>query len=111
MDLMTTASEEAIRNWANAKPFVRRVWIFGSRARGDHRPDSDLDVAVEIDPVGNDEDADISWTADSNDWRAELSGVPLQIHLHHYQEADVGSVVRNSVQREGKLIFERSSTK
>lgn len=24
--------------------------IFGSRARGDHRPDSDLDVLIEIDP-------------------------------------------------------------
>ncbi|HEX2256787.1 MAG TPA: nucleotidyltransferase domain-containing protein [Afifellaceae bacterium] len=26
------------------------LYIYGSRARGDHRPDSDLDVLVEYDP-------------------------------------------------------------
>ena len=25
---------------------VRRVWLFGSRARGEHRPKSDIDLAV-----------------------------------------------------------------
>jgi uncharacterized protein len=26
------------------------LWLFGSRARGDHEPDSDVDVAVILDP-------------------------------------------------------------
>jgi predicted nucleotidyltransferase len=29
---------------------VTKLAIFGSRARGDERPDSDLDVLVEVDP-------------------------------------------------------------
>jgi predicted nucleotidyltransferase len=29
---------------------VTRLAIFGSRARGDHRPDSDLDVLVDVAP-------------------------------------------------------------
>lgn len=29
---------------------VTALWIYGSRARGDHRPDSDLDVMVDYDP-------------------------------------------------------------
>ena len=28
---------------------IRQAWLFGSRARGDYRPDSDLDIAVLLD--------------------------------------------------------------
>jgi predicted nucleotidyltransferase len=30
---------------------VSRLWLFGSRARGDARPDSDLDILIEVDPA------------------------------------------------------------
>lgn len=30
---------------------VSRLWLFGSRARGDARPDSDLDLLIEVDPA------------------------------------------------------------
>lgn len=33
---------------AGRQPLVGRMWLFGSRGRGDHRPDSDLDVAIEL---------------------------------------------------------------
>ena len=34
-------------------PRVTRVVLFGSRARGDARPDSDYDVAVFLQPLGD----------------------------------------------------------
>jgi uncharacterized protein len=30
-----------------ALPFVDAIWLYGSRARGDHRPRADIDLAVE----------------------------------------------------------------
>ena len=32
---------------------VKRVVLFGSRARGDNRPDSDIDIMVEFDPAAH----------------------------------------------------------
>lgn len=38
----------ALRHWANSDSdaeWITEIWLFGSRARGDHRPDSDVDLA------------------------------------------------------------------
>lgn len=35
----------AISEWAARHP-ITEVWLYGSRARGTHRPDSDVDLAV-----------------------------------------------------------------
>jgi uncharacterized protein len=42
----------AVSSWAIGEPLVRRVYLFGSRAKGTARPDSDIDLAIlhEIDP-------------------------------------------------------------
>lgn len=39
-------SEHALRERG-----VRHAALFGSVARGDHRPDSDIDIMIEIDPA------------------------------------------------------------
>jgi predicted nucleotidyltransferase len=32
------------------KEGVTQMWLIGSRARGDNRPDSDIDLMIEVDP-------------------------------------------------------------
>ena len=39
--------EAAVARWASTQPLIRKAYLFGSRVRGTHRSDSDLDVAVE----------------------------------------------------------------
>ncbi|MDN5870928.1 MAG: nucleotidyltransferase domain-containing protein [Nitrococcus sp.] len=47
----TMAALSTFRKRLNRRygPRLRALYLFGSRARGDHRPDSDLDVAVVLD--------------------------------------------------------------
>ena len=42
----------------------RAIWLFGSRARGDHRPDSDWDLIVALPDDASDDDLDpiVGWT-------------------------------------------------
>ncbi len=64
---------------------VKSLWIFGSRARGDHRPDSDLDILVEFDqPIG-------------------LEFVSLHDLLEEWLEVKVDLVSKNAVIRKPKL--------
>jgi predicted nucleotidyltransferase len=37
-----------LRSWAAANESVRELWLFGSRARGDAREDSNVDLALAL---------------------------------------------------------------
>jgi predicted nucleotidyltransferase len=75
----------AIRAWAAAHPVVRRVWVFGRRARGTERPDSDIDVAVEHDAMPGDSDAFTTAICEAEAWRRELAphlSAPLDLESY-----------------------------
>jgi predicted nucleotidyltransferase len=66
------ASREIIAAWAAANDCVREIWLFGSRARGDSSPGSDVDIAIILMPT--------SWAlgayfAKGDDWQRELGGL------------------------------------
>ena len=78
--------QQALEEWAASKPFVQRMWVIGSRARGDHRPDSDLDVAIEIEPIRpGDATALASFAYRHQEWMQEIQPHLLhRLHLCHY---------------------------
>jgi HEPN domain-containing protein/predicted nucleotidyltransferase len=83
----------------------RRVYLFGSRARGDARPDSDYDVMVELDKPTTSRRRDGRRMADLFD----VAGVEVQLHLRNpgeleHRKDDPGTVDWDVV-REGKLLF------
>ena len=49
-------------------PKIKKIWIFGSRARGDFKRSSDIDLAYEADDFSLDEELGL---------RAALSALPL----------------------------------
>ena len=76
----------------SAAPGVRRVVLFGSRARGDHRPRSDVDLALDAPGL-----ADADWLrlhADADDART----------LYHVDLVRLDRVpdrLRQRIEREG----------
>lgn len=53
-DVQTTVLRRCAE-WGDAHPCLKQLYIFGSTGRGDHNPDSDVDIAVEFHPLNGDE--------------------------------------------------------
>jgi uncharacterized protein len=85
-----------------------RIIVFGSRARGDHRPDSDLDILV------------IKESAEPRYKRARglygaLASLPLEVDILVYtlQEvrewSEVSQALVTTAAREGLVVYERAA--
>jgi predicted nucleotidyltransferase len=96
----------ALRSWAAANGSVRQLWLFGSRARGDAREDSDVDLALALMPPDGKHDWALgNYFALASKWKGELEtivGRPVSMEpLVPGQESDV------RVRREGVLLWAR----
>lgn len=94
----------AIVRWAQQNSIIRRVYVFGSRARGTASAESDLDLALVLDEIHGSALSEL--IVRRTTWRDELtrsSGVCMKdIYL-----AD-DSAVAQAVRDHGVLIFARS---
>jgi predicted nucleotidyltransferase len=90
-----------------ARPEVREAYLFGSQARGNTRPDSDVDVAVYVDPATLEHP--VGWGGYDTELGAELIGI--------LRRNDVDVVVLNKappllyyyVLRDGIRLFARDA--
>ena len=90
--------EEVVRDIVRAAQRalrVQRVILFGSRAREDARPDSDIDLAFEHGST------DAEWAAFVNEM-AERAPTLLSVDLIDLPRADPG--LRERIRREGRLV-------
>lgn len=100
---------EVLKAWAHTNRCIRRVWIFGSRARGEATQTSDLDVAVEIDAVGRDESAQLSWMDLSPDWRSELATkLSVRVQLEWAGDETPMPTIARGLARARILIYQRT---
>jgi predicted nucleotidyltransferase len=80
-------------------PEVERIWLFGSRARGDHFERSDVDFAIEAPEMDRTE-----WTAVHLDLEEDADTLLL---IDFVLMADLPETFQRRVRREGKLLYER----
>lgn len=109
MELPQIAAVLAV--WAKGKPLIRRVFIFGSRVRGDHRLDSDVDIAVELNPDhfrGTDESGGLAtWMFETGEWRDELQKLfPFEVQLERYHANQTPTIATGLV-RSSMLVYEK----
>lgn len=100
---------EALYRWAASKPLVARVWVFGSRARGTALPDSDLDIAIELDMQarnGMDETGGcVTWAFETNEWESELAAaLHFKIDLQQYRGSDTPTI-QSAIASAGQLVY------
>src|SRR3954452_8333315 len=72
MDRYDGSGREALVQWAEANPRVRRVWVYGSASRRNEQRDTDLDVAIELAPAVDGDETLALWMANAEKWHDEL---------------------------------------
>lgn len=83
-----------------ALPCVDAIYLFGSRARGEHRERSDIDIAI-LCPIANE-----------NDWQSMLkllddADTLLPIDCIRLDQEGQNSTLRLQIEQDKKLIYER----
>jgi predicted nucleotidyltransferase len=92
MDERTRAVTDWIADRLGGNPHVRRVVLFGSRARGDHAERSDIDLAVEAP------------TADARAWDdilATIDEAPTLLQIDVVRVETAPQALREAIEREG----------
>jgi hypothetical protein len=104
---------DAIASWALQKPIVLRVWIFGSRVRGNCHDQSDLDIAVELDRTafkGSDSSHGMAtWFLQTESWPREIQSLsPYRVDLQQFIPGRTATI-EAAIAESSMLIYEKLS--
>ena len=91
---------EKIRDYFKDQP-VLKAWLFGSYARGEQTPESDIDIMVSLDPK---EDVSLLKLANMYGSLNDLSGVKVDL----VTDKGLMDFARQSVNKDKILLYERS---
>ena len=85
------------------------IWLFGSRARGDARPDSDFDLLIVAKKDGcfGSDDYDLVYAPVTGSW---IGADVIPCELEHYFEAlELKTSIVARIVAEGRLVYEAKS--
>ncbi|MFA3918825.1 nucleotidyltransferase family protein [Ruegeria hyattellae] len=101
--------KNAIAQWAAQHPIIRKVVLFGNRARGTQTANSDFDLAIQVFPASPHRHAQMAYM-DWKDRRVE----DLEAALNHKVQLEwfasgAGLAIERSIKDEGVTIFFRQN--
>lgn len=97
--------------WGATKPLIKRIHVFGSRIRGDHKPESDIDIAIELDPAEcrPGESWYTIWTFKTKGWMDELQDLmPYEVDLDGYNGENTPTI-RKGLQEASVIVYEKAT--
>lgn len=101
------AGRVAIIDWTEAHPEILRVYLFGSRARGDNHAGSDIDLGIEIDAPDAGQ-AYRMWSAFKSDFdEAPDLLLSAQLHIKWYDPGEALGKVGTGIAADGVLLSRR----
>ncbi|SDT24961.1 nucleotidyltransferase domain-containing protein [Pseudomonas chlororaphis] len=96
--------------WAEKHKSISRVWLFGSRVRGDHRDDSDIDIAVEVIALNQDVDCYSVWREEKPKLLSSISSqLPMPVHLEWCGGQVETPTIERGLLQSSLIVFERMS--
>ena len=99
--MSTQAMSELIAQYFKTQP-VLKAWLFGSYARGEATPESDVDILVEFD-----HSSPIGLFAYARMWREFQERIGRQVDL--VEEGTLLPFAVESANRDKKLVYERAN--
>jgi uncharacterized protein len=101
--------KKVVKAWAQNQPLIKRVFIFGSRARGDSQTKSDLDVAVELHLGADDKSILSTWMFEEDEMKESLQElIPFNLQLELLDGQKTPHVF-NGVKEAGIMVYEDSN--
>jgi nucleotidyltransferase substrate binding protein (TIGR01987 family) len=84
--------------YLRALPFIDEIWLFGSRARGDHHDRSDIDLAI------------VCPTATESDWLEVMRIVDqadtlLKVDCIRFDPKLLSDAFRNNIERDKRVVY------
>ena len=109
---MKTKLKQLIAPWASSLSFPVRVYFFGSQSRGNPKPESDLDIAVQPLIPGMDTIDRQNKVYDIENKLEVLlhEATGLKIHVVYYSGRDDTDLGRN-LKKEGQILWEPDNEK
>ena len=101
---------EIVAKWAASQPMVTRAYLYGSRVHGTLQDDSDLDIAIEIQPLPGDSSAFATWISEASALRRSLAPLlPMSADLEWYGGADATPTIERGLVAGSRLVYERAA--
>jgi hypothetical protein len=100
---------DSIARWAAGTPRVRRVWLFANGAPQEARGNGQIEVALELEPVGDSEETLAIWMANAGSWQSQLRNrVAAAVELEWFDPDGGAAAIEGRLSEEKALVYERA---